>query len=319
MNESAREPAVNDEPQVSSEDTAQENQSQAASGEASPSSEAPAAHADNVPAGDIPVDNNPAEGAPADEAPAGGVSADASEVDSPVAGDDIDVAEGEDDIDDDFEEQYSGDEDAKPIEMIEDYDGDENAQPVALGEEGDEIDGEMKWYILKVQSNREDSIRDALVRRMKIAGLESYVDRVIVPKRSITEYKGGRQRVRKEKVYPGYIVVHMVINEETWFLVRETPGIGDFTGAAGKPTPMLSSEVERILDLDRPAGEKPKKDLDVAYSVGERVKVTEGNFLNMEGDVEAVDAANQRVTVLIQIFGRPTPVELEYWQVQQIE
>ena len=88
----------------------------------------------------------------------------------------------------------------------------------------------MDWYILKVQSNREDSIRDGLQRRVAIAGLDDYFGEIIVPTEMVTEFKGGKKRVVKRKLYPGYIVVHMEINDDTWFLVRETPGIGDFTG-----------------------------------------------------------------------------------------
>ena len=97
----------------------------------------------------------------------------------------------------------------------------------------------MDWYILKVQSNREESIREGLLRRVAIAGLDRYFGEIIVPTEKVTEFKGGKKRVIKRKLYPGYLVVQMEINEDTWFLVRETPGIGDFTGAAGRPTPML--------------------------------------------------------------------------------
>ncbi len=93
----------------------------------------------------------------------------------------------------------------------------------------------MNWYILKVQSNREESIREGLVRRVAIAGLDRFFGEVIVPTEKVTEFKGGKKRVVKRKLYPGYLVVNMEINEDTWFLVRETPGIGDFTGAAGQP------------------------------------------------------------------------------------
>ncbi|MDA7978047.1 MAG: transcription termination/antitermination protein NusG [Pirellulales bacterium] len=306
MNESAREPTADDETQVSSPDAAQENEQHqsAPAAEESPGGLQGAAHSL---AADVTSDQAVPAGV---ESVASEAAGSAAVEGGPSASDGL--VDG--DVEDEDDEQYSGDEDAQPIEILED-----DSTAVTLGEDEVEADGEMKWYILKVQSNREDSIRDALVRRMKIAGLENCVSQVIVPKESITEFKGGRKRVRKHKIYPGYIVVHMVINEETWFLVRETPGIGDFTGAAGKPTPMLPSEVERIKELEKPEEEKQKEKINVTYELGERVKVTEGNFLNMEGEVEAVDATNQRITVLIQIFGRPTPVELEYWQVQRIE
>ncbi len=175
----------------------------------------------------------------------------------------------------------------------------------------------MDWYILKVQSNREDSIRDSLQRRVKVAGLERYVGEIIVPTEMVSEFKGGKKRVVKRKLYPGYLVAHMEINDETWFLVRETPGIGDFTGSAGKPTPMLAHEVAKIVAKQEDKTDKAPK-LKINFNVGDRVKINEGTFENFEGEVDAIDEASGRVTVMINIFGRSTPVELEYWQIESI-
>ena len=125
----------------------------------------------------------------------------------------------------------------------------------------------MNWYILKVQSNREESIREGLLRRVSIQGLDRFFGEVIVPTEKVTEFKGGKKRVIKRKLYPGYIVVHMEINEDTWFLVRETPGIGDFTGASGVPTPMLPHEVERIIAKQEEKSEKAP-DLKIPFAQG---------------------------------------------------
>ncbi len=175
----------------------------------------------------------------------------------------------------------------------------------------------MQWYILKVQSNREDSISEGLRRRVAIAGLDRFFGDVIVPTEKVTEVKGGRKRVVKRKLYPGYIVVHMEINDDTWFLVRETPGIGDFTGAAGNPTPMLPHEVDRILARQEQKTEEAPK-LKIGFKIGDRVKINEGTFENFEGEVETIDDTSGRVTVMINIFGRSTPVELEYWQIEAL-
>jgi len=175
----------------------------------------------------------------------------------------------------------------------------------------------LNWYILKVQSNREESIREGLQRRVKIAGLDKYFGDVIVPTEMVTEFKGGKKRVVKRKLYPGYLVVHMEINEETWFLVRETPGIGDFTGAAGHPTPMLPHEIARIIARQEEKSEEAPK-LKINFNTGDRVKINEGTFENFEGEVESIDQTNGRVTVMINIFGRSTPVELEYWQIEAV-
>ena len=173
------------------------------------------------------------------------------------------------------------------------------------------------WYILKVQSNREDSIREGLQRRVAVAGLDRFFGDIIVPTEMVSEFKGGKKKVVKRKLYPGYLVVNMEINEETWFLVRETPGIGDFTGSAGKPSPMAASEVARIVaKQEDTAAEAPKLKIDVKQ--GDRVKINEGTFENFEGEVDNIDEANGRVTVMINIFGRSTPVELEYWQIEKV-
>ena len=175
----------------------------------------------------------------------------------------------------------------------------------------------MDWYILKVQSNREESIREGLLRRVAIAGLDRFFGDVIVPTEKVTEFKGGKKKVIKRKLYPGYLVVHMEINDDTWFLVRETPGIGDFTGAAGHPSPMLPHEVARIVAKQEEKSEKSPK-LKIAFREGERVKINEGTFENFEGEVDSIDETNGRVTVMINIFGRSTPVELEYWQIESL-
>lgn len=175
----------------------------------------------------------------------------------------------------------------------------------------------MDWYILKVQSNREESIREGLLRRVKVAGLEDSFGDIIVPTEQVTEFKNGKKRTVKRKLYPGYIVVNMAITEETWFLVRETPGIGDFTGAAGKPSPMLPHEVEKIVVKEK-AVEADAPTLSIPFKPGDRVKINEGTFENFEGEVHSVDLANGRVTVMINIFGRSTPVELESWQIESV-
>jgi transcriptional antiterminator NusG len=185
--------------------------------------------------------------------------------------------------------------------------------PVDTGPKSDKMD----WYILKVQSNREESIREGLLRRIAIAGVQQYFGEIIIPTEKVTEFKGGKKRIIKRKLYPGYIVVQMEVNEDTWFLVRETPGIGDFTGAAGSPTPMAPHEVAKIrAKAEEKADEQPK--LKIKFRVGDRVKVQEGNFENFEGEVHTIDETSGRVTVMINIFGRSTPVELEYWQIETV-
>lgn len=234
-------------------------------------------------------------------------SGEASAVEESLAEADPDVSDnvGEEDSDTEAsgEEEF---EDVEPLELIKEPDADE-----ALSTD---------WYILKVQVNREDSIRDALARRVKVEGLDRFFKEIVVPTEDVAEFtKTGKRRVVKRKLYPGYIMVNMHINDETWFLVRETPGIGDFTGSAGKPTPMLQRDVERILKIGKAEdGADSHVKTAIPFKQGDRVRVKDGYFQNFEGDVESVDEANGRVTVMINIFGRSTPVELEHWQIEAV-
>ena len=157
----------------------------------------------------------------------------------------------------------------------------------------------------------------ALRRRVTIEGLDEYFGQIIVPTEKVTEFKGGKKRVVHRKLYPGYILVEMTINDDTWFVVRETPGIGDFTGAGGKPTPMLAHEVQRIVAKQEEKTDAAPK-LKVSFSAGDRVKINEGTFESFEGEVSSFDQTSGHVTVMINIFGRSTPVELEYWQIERI-
>jgi len=182
---------------------------------------------------------------------------------------------------------------------------------------------ERRWYILKVQVNRENSICDALRRRVKLEGLDDYFGEILVPTEDVREFtKSGKQKIVKRRLYPGYIVVNMSINDDTWFAVRDTPGIGDFTGAAGKPSPLSDSEVSKILQLAKigqaKAQEQPEIKTAIRFKPGDKVRVKEGYFQNFEGDVGSIDESNGRVTVMISIFGRHTPVELDHWQVEEV-
>jgi transcriptional antiterminator NusG len=185
-------------------------------------------------------------------------------------------------------------------------------------------DIEFKHYILKVQSNREKSIAAALQRKVRVEGLDKYFDKdedgnpwVKVPTEKVTEFKAGKKKIVERKLYPGYIVVKMHITDETWFAVRETSGIGDFTGAGGRPSPMLPHEVARITPSEEEdSSDAPK--LDIKFKVTDRVKVKDGTFEGFEGEVSAIDSQSGKITVMINIFGRSTPVELEYWQVEGV-
>ena len=196
------------------------------------------------------------------------------------------------------------------------------AAPVFAMGDDDEPPPELSWYVLKVQSSREDSIRDALDRRVKIQGLQRYFGSIIVPTEKVAEVRNNRKRIIERKTYPGYLILQMELNEKTWFTIRETPGVGDFVGAHGKPTKMTQAEVDKMLgpqtrpvEEPTPTREHPPK-LDVQR--GDRVKIKDGPFENFEGTVEEIIPARGQIKVMLVIFNRPTPVDLEYWQVERV-
>src|SRR5207253_2427419 len=160
--------------------------------------------------------------------------------------------------------------------------------PAPADEDDEEEKPELVWYVLKVQSSREDTIRDALERRVKIQGLGRYFGRIVVPTEKITEIRNNKKRIVERKTYPGYIMVQMELNEKTWFVVRETPGVGDFVGAHGTPTKMTDAEVNQMLhqEEEKTTAETPKVRIDVER--GDRVKIKDGPFENFEGTVEEV-------------------------------
>ncbi len=177
-----------------------------------------------------------------------------------------------------------------------------------------------QWYVVRVQSGREDKVRDSLERRVKAASLDSVITRVLVPSEKVTEIKSGKKRVRDRKLYAGYLLIEADassgdVPEQAWYLVRETPGIGDFLGSK-KPVPMAQHEVDKILMTSTASADKPK--LVINFQKGDSVRIKEGAFENMDGVVEEVIPEKGLVRVTITIFGRATPVELESWQIEKI-
>ena len=174
---------------------------------------------------------------------------------------------------------------------------------------------EFKWYVLKVQTNREKSIKENLERRIRRDGMESSFGRILIPTEKIVETKSGKRRVVERKMFPGYLFIQLQLNDETWYLVRDTSGVGDFTGEGGLPTPMDDSEIDRMLKVEE-AHDEPAK-IKIQLTRGDVVKIKEGTFDSFEGTVESIDDTSGKISVLIEIFGRSTPVELEYWQVEK--
>ncbi|MEO0530078.1 MAG: transcription termination/antitermination protein NusG [Planctomycetota bacterium] len=215
---------------------------------------------------------------------------------------------------------------AEPLDDTDDEGDEEEEVAVApmgpieeLSEEEQAEDVKIDWYILKVQSNRERTSSEALKRKVAIEGLDHLFGDIIVPTEKVTEFKNGKKRTVERKIWPGYIAVQMHVNDDTWFAIRETAGIGDFTGASGKPIPMSREDVEKILPKEESEeGEDDTPKLNIKFAEGDKVKVTDGNFENFEGEVDSIDQQSGKISVMISIFGRSTPVELEYWQVEKL-
>jgi len=184
-------------------------------------------------------------------------------------------------------------------------------------EPADQQPPEKCWYVVKVQSGREDTIKEGLLKRVKMEGLEEYFGEIIVPSEKVSEIKAGKKKVTERKFYPGYMMVNMAITDKTWYLVRSIPGVGDFVGGASGPTPMEQHEVDKMLGQAASKEEQGPR-LKISFEKGETVKIKEGPFENFEGSVDEVLEGKGLVRVMVEIFGRPTPVELEYWQVERV-
>ncbi len=181
----------------------------------------------------------------------------------------------------------------------------------------------MDWFVLRVASNKENYVRETLLRKVQIEGLDRRVGRIMVPTEKTKTLKGGKTRIAETKLYPGYIFVEMQLEDDgripqdVFFLIKETTGVGDFVGTAGRPTQMKTQEVEKMLFDSRRPEETPTVKME--FDVGDNVTITEGPFESYEGTVDEVLPDKGLVRVLVTIFGRQAPIELEYWQIQKAE
>jgi transcription termination/antitermination protein NusG len=187
--------------------------------------------------------------------------------------------------------------------------------PEAPAEDQAPVNENMRWYIVKIASGREESIKSAIERRVKIEGLQDYFGEIVVPTEKVTEMVKGKRVVKTRKLFPGYLMAFVEFNDRILYLFRETSGVGDFVGGSlnKPPQPMPDHEVQRLLQ-NKPGAiqDIPAK---ARFAEGEHVKVKDGTFAGMEGVVKELLEAKGAVVVELTIFGRPVPVELEYWQV----
>jgi transcriptional antiterminator NusG len=197
--------------------------------------------------------------------------------------------------------------------------------PPSGGPEPEPVPSNKRWYVVKVQSGREESIKEAIERRVKIEGLEEYFGQIIIPVERVTEMRkardGSTKRViREHKLYPGYLMCEVEYNDRILYLFRETSGVGDFVGGTVNrpPPPMPQHEVEKMLRTKPGAQDEKVVPGKAPFSVGDRVRVRDGTFAGMEGETKEVMDTVGKVKVELIIFSRPVPVELEYWQVEEV-
>lgn len=203
------------------------------------------------------------------------------------------------------------------------YDGRLDQRTDVIDEQEPVVREGMNWFVLRVASNKESYVRNTLLRKVEIENMQHLVGRILVPTEKTKSMKGGKQRIAETKLYPGYVFVEMRLEDDgripqdVFFLIKETTGVGDFVGTAGRPVPMAPHEIEKMLLDSRKPEELPQVRME--FHKGDHVKINEGPFENYEGTVDELLPEKGLVRVLVTIFGRQAPIELEYWQIGKID
>jgi transcriptional antiterminator NusG len=185
-----------------------------------------------------------------------------------------------------------------------------------MREQTDVSDMTKRWYIVQAYSNFENKVAESIREQAKQRHLDHLFDEVIVPKEKVVEVRRGRKVDAERKFFPGYVLVKMDLSDEAYHLIKNTPKVTGFLGTDNKPMPISEAEAARILQQVQEGIERPKAS--ITFEVGEQVRVSDGPFASFNGTVEEVDDARSRVKVAVSIFGRPTPVELEFAQVEKL-
>ncbi|MBR1679881.1 MAG: transcription termination/antitermination protein NusG [Bacilli bacterium] len=173
-----------------------------------------------------------------------------------------------------------------------------------------------QWYVVSTYSGHEESVKEKLEMKTESMGLQDHIFRVIIPETTEIEVKDGVKKEKKKKMFPSYVLVEMIMSDEAWYIVRNTPGVTGFIGSSGKgakPTPLLPQEIDHILV----SMGMSRMDIESELAVGDKVAVVDGPFKGMEGTINSIDLENNKVNVLIDLFGQETSVEVEPFQVQK--
>ena len=173
-----------------------------------------------------------------------------------------------------------------------------------------------RWYIIHTYSGYESRVRENLKQRVHVMGMEEQVGEILIPTEDVVEMRDGRKKITARKFFPGYVLVNMEMSDEAWHLVKNTPKVTGFVGTGNNPTPLSQDEVDRIITQVTVSAEKPKPKF--SFNPGEQVRITDGPFSNCTGVVEELNEDKSTLKVMVTIFGRATPVELDFLQVEKV-
>lgn len=200
-------------------------------------------------------------------------------------------------------------------EILSEVTSDQNQAPGAeAAEENKERPEGTAWYVIHSYSGYENKVRQNLLHRIESMDMQNKIFQVIVPTEEEVELRDGQRRTIERRVFPGYVLVEMIMDEDSWYVVRNTPNVTGFVGFGNKPTPLRQEEVDKILK--RMDAEAPK--IKVSFKVGQKVRIVEGPFEDFMGTVDEIDLERARVRVLVSFFGRETPIELDFLQVERV-
>ena len=175
---------------------------------------------------------------------------------------------------------------------------------------------EKRWYVIHTMTGQEEKVKANILDRLDHSKIKDQVTQVMIPTEVVSEVKSGKKKISERKFFPGYVLIEMELTDESWYLVKDTPGVAGFISSGSKPTPLLKDEIDNILKQTEEKKERPMPK--VTFDKGESVRIKDGPFTNFDGTIDELNPAKGRLKVSVMIFGRSTPVELEYWQVERL-